>query len=946
MALRINTNVASLNAHKNMIETDRQTSQSLGRLSSGLRINKAADDASGMIIADSLKAQSLGVGQAIRNANDGISIVQTADGALKESINIVNTIKTKAIQAASDGQTAKTRTAIQNDIDKLMEELDVIAKTTSYNGQKLLSGSFTNKSIQIGAYANETADISIASTESTKTGHISTSTLQLQGDGGEVQLTITSALTGEDLKLNTIDIQSNNKAENGMGALADEINRYSASTGISATAVIESTTQAAIKEGTTGDDFAINGINIGSVKVSNNDSNASLVTAINAKTAEHGVKAAIQEDGKMTLTSTDGRAIKVTGGVDDVFSSTAAQMSTIGKIELTQNGTSEISVNGVGAGATGMSITTKSDLTTVEDSLLAAGSTIKAGSELATGTTIGGDAYVQKGVASSQTAYEMKTGSSLAYGSDIAKGTTIGAQITVGGDTSTAGAAQTLNTLEQDMLVTKGSTLKAGTIIGAGTVVTSAFQTAAGGTTHAVGETLSSAVTLGQDVTLQDDMTMKFTEGANNSKVAAGSTLSAGTVLGMKLDDVGITFDDNVAATSVSAGAATTQTLRANTDITLAQTAADATIKAGSLLAKDTELVFSGTYSGPTIETNQGTIEAGHVFAADTTVTLTSDQKLGSDMTVTGTSGSNTIKAGSILTSGLEISDGTNAADFKAVSTTDATLSQDMTLGIGSSVDTGSKLVAGSKLGDKTAVMGNKLGDASADVSTYQRTDLKSGSTLKTDSVLGQGSTIGGTLEVKNATDLKGDMSVKTGTVLANGSILKAGTVINQDMTFTGGTVKAGSKLSQDMTLNAEVTLTGDMTLKEGSQLADGTKLAVNTTNAGTVGLSETQSYKLSDINVLTQEGAQRAIQIADAALESLDNTRASLGSTQNQLTSSISNLSTTKTNIMASESAIRDVDFAEESMNYSKLQLLGQTGSYAMAQANASSQNIMSLLK
>ncbi|MCG8564854.1 MAG: hypothetical protein MI747_07205 [Desulfobacterales bacterium] len=136
------------------------------------------------------------------------------------------------------------------------------------------------------------------------------------------------------------------------------------------------------------------------------------------------------------------------------------------------------------------------------------------------------------------------------------------------------------------------------------------------------------------------------------------------------------------------------------------------------------------------------------------------------------------------------------------------------------------------------------------------------------------------------------------------------------------------------------------MTALKESEIAANSIIAVNTANAGTVGLSETESYKLSDINVLTQEGAQRAIKIADAALESLDNTRASLGSTQNQLTSSISNLSTTKTNIMASESTIRDVDFAEESMNYGKLQLLGQTGSYAMAQANASSQNIMSLLK
>ena len=145
MALTINTNVAALSAHQSMIANDNKLSESLGRLSTGLRINKAADDASGMAIADSLRAQHMGIGQAVQNANDGISMVQTADGALEESINIINTIKTKSIQAATDSQTTETRKAIQADIDALMEELDVIAKTTSYNGQNLLSGVFSDK---------------------------------------------------------------------------------------------------------------------------------------------------------------------------------------------------------------------------------------------------------------------------------------------------------------------------------------------------------------------------------------------------------------------------------------------------------------------------------------------------------------------------------------------------------------------------------------------------------------------------------------------------------------------------------------------------------------------------------------------------------------------------------------------------------------------------------
>ena len=112
MSLTINTNVTALNAHRNMVKNDHALSSSLEKLSSGLRINRAADDASGMAIADSLRSQALGLGQAIRNANDGISMVQTADGALDESIKIINTIKAKAIQAAQDGQTTESRKAI------------------------------------------------------------------------------------------------------------------------------------------------------------------------------------------------------------------------------------------------------------------------------------------------------------------------------------------------------------------------------------------------------------------------------------------------------------------------------------------------------------------------------------------------------------------------------------------------------------------------------------------------------------------------------------------------------------------------------------------------------------------------------------------------------------------------------------------------------------------
>ena len=156
MGFRINTNVAALNAHAAGVENNRKLSSSLEKLSTGLRINKAADDASGLQIADSLRDQANSLGQAIRNANDAIGVMQIADKAMDEQVKILNTIKVKATQAAQDGQTTETRKALQEDIVRLMEELDNIAGTTTYNGMSLLSGSFTNKEFQIGAYSNQT----------------------------------------------------------------------------------------------------------------------------------------------------------------------------------------------------------------------------------------------------------------------------------------------------------------------------------------------------------------------------------------------------------------------------------------------------------------------------------------------------------------------------------------------------------------------------------------------------------------------------------------------------------------------------------------------------------------------------------------------------------------------------------------------------------------------
>lgn len=170
MSLTINTNSLALWAGRKLSESQQGLTDSIERVSTGRRINKASDDASGMVIADSLSAQARGMGQAIQNANDAISMAQIADGALDESSNIIKTIRTKALQASNDSQSFESRQAIQSDINKLLEQLDNIAQNTSYNNQKLLSGEFSDKSIQVGAYANETISLSIGSAEADQLG--------------------------------------------------------------------------------------------------------------------------------------------------------------------------------------------------------------------------------------------------------------------------------------------------------------------------------------------------------------------------------------------------------------------------------------------------------------------------------------------------------------------------------------------------------------------------------------------------------------------------------------------------------------------------------------------------------------------------------------------------------------------------------------------------------
>lgn len=353
MGFRINTNIAALNAHNNGVVNNRAIDSSLSKLSSGLRINSAADDASGMAIADSLRSQASGLGQAIRNANDGISIVQIADKAMDEQLKILDTIKTKAIQAAQDGQSADSRKALQADISRLMEQLDNIANTTSYNGQQLLSGQFTNKEFQIGAYSNQSVNVSIGATSSDKIGQTRFETGSLITAAGVSTLTFSAVNAGNDVTLESVTISTS--AGTGLGVLSEIINKTSDKTGIRATYIVQETGSQAVASGTISA-LTINNIVIGDVAVRANDSNGALLAAVNAVTDSTGVVASVDSRGFITLRSIDGRGIQISGTDVDTFGGLETnQQENYGRLSLTRldgKDIAGISAAGVGYSAT------------------------------------------------------------------------------------------------------------------------------------------------------------------------------------------------------------------------------------------------------------------------------------------------------------------------------------------------------------------------------------------------------------------------------------------------------------------------------------------------------------------------------------------------------------------------------------------------------------------
>ena len=324
----INTNVASLNAQRNLTTSQGQLATALQRLSSGLRINSAKDDAAGLAISERFTTQIRGLNQAVRNANDGISLSQTAEGALAETGNALQRIRELAIQSANSTNSASDRGALNAEAQQLLAEVQRIAQSTQFNGQNILDGTFASAQFQVGANANQTISFGIQGATTNLLG-------AYQASGSAVT---SSAFDGSGFTINGVEVgvsagtSAAGVTSDSATAKATAINSKSNLTGVTATASTAVNgsapiARASLASGT----LAINGVSIGAISgdVSAVTQGRNAATAINAVSNQTGVIAvADASTGQLALTAADGRNIALTATTASAANAQAIQNAT------------------------------------------------------------------------------------------------------------------------------------------------------------------------------------------------------------------------------------------------------------------------------------------------------------------------------------------------------------------------------------------------------------------------------------------------------------------------------------------------------------------------------------------------------------------------------------------------------------------------------------------
>ncbi len=960
MPLMINSNIASLNAQRQLTSAGGELDQASERLSSGKRINSAADDAAGLSISNRMTSQIRGLDQAIRNANDGISLIQTAEGALDESTNILQRMRELAVQSSNGIYSDTDRATLDAEVQQLVAELDRIAETTSFNGQKILDGSQGSVDLQVGSETSETISFEISAVNSSTLG-LGSTTANLSGDTFQDLTNLNTNVAGDnlnavvtfgqdDILINGQGLSAFTGATNSLQDIIDDVNNNI--TGVSASGfnVLEAGTVGtgvlAADEVLTISVFNANGTNADQQETqftfSSTTSLADLVSDINSNTGGL-VDASINDNGRLVLTNDTGAAMGLS--LNDGAGDTVTLTSVLGlsNTDVTDQGGSVGAATEFVAGAQYAVLKTGSFALTSDD---------------------GSDISITKGPAGTDT--------------DLAN---LGFRETTSSSVQGAG----LSTTNQDLDIAAGDVVINGVSIAA-TSGSDSLQAKIDNINDVTDQTNVVATASAQqsytyDATItpvEVTATNAYAVPANTSyqdlHFASGvapdvATANAGSALGVA-DYFEFDVDDN-------AGGGTTTTVRIDEEhATSALLVADIN---SQLVAGGTDVeAYLDTYgkmafrataaSGDILIDNYSETDAGTNVAVGV-----GNLTLGFDIeNLAGSGGSFAGGAAGFSLNGTDIGLGTAQADgsITAVEIADAVNTASATTGVTAYVDTAGKLHFAAD--DAFTLAGHSNGSDFEEYLDPSGTALEAGAS--------------GAASTKST-------AVTSGSIQINGYEVTSISLTDKDSAVsTINAAQANTGVTASLDENGEIQLSGNssITLEIGDAngIATGRVLGINFVDGGTPdGVMDTQTVNaainlssindsaisvelngngatatglkdlntdlsqtvtgtsLSSIDVKTVSGAQNAITSIDSALESINETRSELGAVNNRLDFTVSNLANVSENASAARSRIVDADFAAETAALSRAQVLQQASQAMLAQANARPQQVLSLL-
>lgn len=957
----INTNIASLNAQRNLDKSQSSNQQALQRLSSGLRINSAKDDAAGLAISTRFTSQIKGLNVAVRNAGDGIALAQTAEGALGSMNDSLQRIRELAVQSANATNSDVDRDALQAEVGQLVAEISRTADETDFNGRNLLDGSFA-ASFQVGANAGQTIDVSIAELTASKLGASNASGVSANG--------VDKALANGDLSINGVDIKASqagddtastvNAANSGIAKVA-AINNESDKTGV--TAFVNETVAVGSKmtAGAAADDLTLNGVTIAlSTSTDAAASRASVVESINAVADQTGVTATDSgnDSGGVTLTAADGRNIELTlGGALSSANTGLADPSNnyvAGYTLVSNSGSIEID-GGDGSG-----------IGDINNSGLNAGT-------------------YDKGVASATTS------------TNTQKTTTGTLDLAAGITNSVVAVADTLTEAHSYSVTVDGNKTD--------------FQLAAGMDSEDIVSEMAFKINASSvDVTAYEEINAALTAGVAGESITIGTetfTLSTADAAGYSALaddinsrdfgadalDVSVAFDESTSATTLNltiknfATTGAVVSVANNNDFTLGGTALQA---AGTFVSGELKFV-SNTGKDVSVDVTRDADTATDELIGDTFFSASTDTGL----TQVSYSGPNVLEDGDLTISGVAISSA-QSADDKA----SATVASDGTTILSSSKGNSAISVAAAinKVSGETGVtaeveatkvVGSTSLTATADTTGFDIGDqgqlfingVDLGNVTLSDT--GDGVTIDQDKAKADAINLINSASGKTGvTAIDNGSSISLEAADGRNISIAinnkSGNTDSSTGIGSLMGLNKSIDGIGEAIFGQADAAANVSAVTsegltyettvgkVKLTSAssfevgvGTNGKAELESLGfqagefgggedgqfLKDIDISTVEGATEALIAVDNAIGQVASQRADLGAIQNRMESTVSNLQVTSENLNAANSRIQDADFAAETAELQRTNVLQQAGISVLAQANAAGQQVLSLL-